>query len=65
MFTRELIIWAKLTHENVLPLIGVVAIDGMPALISEWMTNGTMNDYLEENEDADILELVRTSCMLL
>ena len=59
MVARELFIWVQLHHENVLPLIGMVTVDDMPALVSEWMANGTMNDYLEKHEDVDILELVR------
>ena len=59
MVARESFIWVQLHHENVLPLIGMVTVDDMPALVSEWMANGTMNDYLEKHEDVDILELVR------
>ena len=41
-----------------LPLIGLVAVEGLPALASVWMSNGTLNEYLEGNEDVDIMELV-------
>ena len=58
-FSRELCIWAKLQHENVLRLIGMVTCYGTPALASEWMENGTMNEYLNEHEGVDVLELVR------
>ena len=57
---RELCIWVRLQHENILPLIGMVVIDGVPVLASDWMENGTMNEYLREQEGADILAVVRT-----
>ena len=58
-------IWAKLQHENVLPLIGMVVVDGMPALASEWMPNGTMNEYLKVHEGIDIVKLVRNASIRL
>ena len=61
MVARESFIWVQLHHENVLPLIGMVTVDDMPALVSEWMANGTMNDYLMAHEDVSMLELVRYS----
>jgi hypothetical protein len=66
MFAREFCIWARLHHRNVLPLIGIVAIEGMPALASTWMENGTMNEYLKGHMGASIIEVVRIaiiSCM--
>ena len=56
---RELCIWARLQHENILPLIGMAVIDGAPVLASEWMENGTMNEYLRNQEKVDILAMVR------
>lgn len=61
MFKRELRIWAGLQHENILPLIGVVSVDGSPSLASEWMQNGTMGDYLKKHENANIHKLVRVA----
>ena len=58
-FARELCIWASFDHENVLPLIGIAVIDGVPVLASAWMEKGTMNEYLRNQEGADILAVVR------
>ena len=44
-----------------LQLIGVAIIDDMPAIVSEWMAIGTMNNYLETHEEVNILALVRHS----
>ena len=62
-FARELCIWAKLQHKNVLRLIGMVVTEGVPSLASEWMPNGTMNQYLKTHDGVDILELVRVASM--
>ena len=59
MFARELCIWAQLQHENILSLIGIVTVDGMPGLASEWIEGGTMNDYLKKHKNTDIRRVVR------
>ena len=41
-------------------MIGIAVIDGVPVLASEWMENGTMNEYLKEQEGVDIAAMVRT-----
>lgn len=58
---REVLIWNQLQHANVLPLLGIAVIDGIPCTVSDWMENGTMDTYLKSHEDVNILELVRTS----
>ena len=37
----------------------MVTVEGMPGFASEWMSNGTMNEYLKEHKGVDILKLVR------
>jgi serine/threonine protein kinase len=63
MFARELCIWARLEHKNVLTLIGIVTVEGMPALASEWMENGTMSEYLKGRTGASILKVVSGTIM--
>jgi hypothetical protein len=48
--------WKRLTHPNVLPLLGV-AIDGFQ-LISEWMSGGHLLGYVQKNSDANRLGVV-------
>ncbi|KLO19298.1 WD40 repeat-like protein [Schizopora paradoxa] len=44
---REVYIWSKLEHENVLPLLGFFLEGGeFPHLVSEWMAKGTLRDYM-------------------
>ncbi|KIJ27046.1 hypothetical protein M422DRAFT_127665, partial [Sphaerobolus stellatus SS14] len=54
---REYMIWSSLSHPNILPFLGYSNIFSesqnasceVPALISPWMSNGTLLQYLEEN----------------
>ncbi|KIJ47197.1 hypothetical protein M422DRAFT_130463, partial [Sphaerobolus stellatus SS14] len=56
-FWREYRIWANLSHPNILPFLGYsntfsqTALCEVPALVSPWMKNGTLSQYLEGNRD--------------
>ena len=57
--------WKSLLHPNVLPLLGVTMSHKHFAMVSEWMANGNINEFLRGNRDADRFELVkRHSCFL-
>ncbi|KAG9119107.1 hypothetical protein FRC07_006040, partial [Ceratobasidium sp. 392] len=43
---REAHIWSKCRHPNVLPLLGLAEVRGEIQLISPWMSNGTLPEYL-------------------
>lgn len=52
-------VWIKLDHPNILKFMGyVVEENGFPALISEWMGNGTVLDYVKKHPDTDVFSLV-------
>ena len=53
--------WKTLRHPNVLPLIGVTMSEGHFAMISEWMMNGNINDFVKTHPDVNRLELVSLS----
>ncbi|KLO11690.1 kinase-like protein, partial [Schizopora paradoxa] len=46
---REIFIWARLDHDNVLPLLGFFTEgdNSMPAFVSEWMERGTLFDFMK------------------
>ncbi|KAG2096971.1 kinase-like domain-containing protein, partial [Suillus discolor] len=47
---REAYVWVPLSHDNILPLEGVIVDDEFgpfPAFVSPWMENQTLNDYLK------------------
>ena len=50
--------WKALRHQNVLPLLGVTMCDNQFTMVSEWMTNGNINEFVEARRDANRFELV-------
>ena len=54
-------IWRTLRHPNVLPLIGVMMSETHFAMISNWMVNGNINDFVKVHPAANRLELVGRS----
>ncbi|KAG9082157.1 hypothetical protein FRC06_005195, partial [Ceratobasidium sp. 370] len=55
--TREIHAWAKCDHENVLELFGLVQHRGKLAVVSPWMENGNLRQYLSKKPDVDRLDL--------
>ena len=51
-------VWKALRHPNVLPLLGVTMTENQFVMVSEWMTNGSINEYVRAEINADRLELV-------
>ena len=58
VFCRQVILWKRLRHPNVLQLLGVTTNGGRFAMVSEWMTNGTINEYVKTHKSANRFELV-------
>ena len=57
-FCREAVAWGYLKHANILPLLGVTLAEGRFAMVSEWMDNGNITDFIERNPKANRTELV-------
>ena len=51
--------WKALRHPNVLPLLGATMAEGRFVMVSDWMVNGNIKDFVQSNADADWLKLVR------
>ncbi|KAI9572198.1 kinase-like domain-containing protein [Boletus coccyginus] len=54
MFRRELGIWRRLNHPNVVPFLGIAygfGMDGAMSLVSLWMSHGTLQNFLEVHAD--------------
>ena len=51
-----------LRHPNILPLLGATMSMNRLVMVSEWMVNGTINEFVKADPDADLLGLV---CFLL
>jgi hypothetical protein len=49
---REIKLWLKLEHENIVPLWGVAdGFGSLPALVSPWLENGALTGYLQRNHE--------------
>lgn len=59
-FCAEALVWHRLHHQNVMPFYGVCIWEFAPqrALISPWMKNGHLLDYLREHSSDNRCNLV-------
>ncbi|KAF9643933.1 kinase-like protein [Thelephora ganbajun] len=58
IFCKEVITWRVLRHPNVLPLLGAIMANNRFAMMSEWMTNGNINQFVTAHPDANRFELL-------
>ncbi|KAF9791978.1 kinase-like domain-containing protein, partial [Thelephora terrestris] len=52
-FCREVVAWKHLRHPNILPLLGVTFSKEKLWMISEWMDNGNVNEFIRKDPDAN------------
>jgi len=57
-FCREGVAWKHLRHPNILPLIGVTVSNQRFAMVSAWMENGNINEFVEKDRHVNRIELV-------
>ncbi|KAH7333014.1 kinase-like domain-containing protein [Rhizoctonia solani] len=50
---RELYVWSKCKHPNILELLGVAQYEGRVAMVSPWMKYGNLSWYLSQHPEAD------------
>ena len=50
--------WKTLQHPNILPLIGVIMSENQFGMVSDWMVDGNINDFVKAHPEANQLELV-------
>jgi serine/threonine protein kinase len=60
-FCQEGVAWKHLRHPNILPLLGVTINDDQFAMVSEWMDNGNINQFIEVNPHANRPQFVSNS----
>jgi len=60
-FCKEVVLWSTLSHPNIVKLVGVQedVKSRQFAIVSEWMSRGNIMEFVENNHDANRLELVR------
>ncbi|KAG8955250.1 hypothetical protein FRC03_011241 [Tulasnella sp. 419] len=52
---RELVVWSRLQHPHVVPLIGFCLVP--PNLISPWFSNGNIKEWIRKHEGVDRYKL--------
>lgn len=59
-FYNELIVWSSLRHPNVLPLLGLLKDESRFkfAMVSEWMPNGNINEFVQMHREVNPFVLV-------
>ena len=50
--------WRALRHLNVLLLLGVIMTKNQLVMVSEWMPNRSINQFMREHQDVNPFELV-------
>ncbi|KAG9122237.1 hypothetical protein FRC07_001474, partial [Ceratobasidium sp. 392] len=55
---RELEIWSRLDHPNVLGLLGICVFKGEIGMVSEWMPNDNVREYVNKHPSANRFELI-------
>ncbi|KAG6918453.1 hypothetical protein DXG01_014330 [Tephrocybe rancida] len=50
--SKEAVLWSQLSHPNVLAIYGLFLFQGRIAIVSTWMENGDINNYLRRNPTA-------------
>ncbi|KAG6890166.1 hypothetical protein C0995_010870 [Termitomyces sp. Mi166 len=58
VYAREAILWAQLSHPNILPFYGLVEHGSRLSFVSRWATNGNLEDYLAHTPGANRLLLL-------
>lgn len=67
-FDRELAIWGRLSHQNILPLLDYIRLDNALVAISPIAENGTLLEYLSKNgpfPEKEAKKLFRQICQAI
>jgi len=51
--------WRRISHPNIVPFLGVSESHAPLCMVSEWMPNGNVRDYVGKNPETSRLQLVR------
>ena len=58
MFYKEVIMWKRLQHPNIVPFLGVLARIPPFEIVYGWMDNGTITEYVRKYPDVNRAYLV-------
>ena len=57
---QEIVIWGRLSHSNILPVLGVSTELFPLCVVTEWMVKGNIMDFALKHPKVNRLRLVRT-----
>ena len=57
-FCKEVMTWKALHHQNTLPLLGVMMSGNEFVMVSQWMVNGNITQFIKTDRDANRFKLV-------
>jgi serine/threonine protein kinase len=55
---HELYTWSSLKHENIVELVGLAQFQGQISMVSPWMENGPLPEYISRHPEVDRISLV-------
>ena len=58
MLYKEVVMWKRLQHPNIVPFLGVPATIPPFEIVCGWMENGTITEYVRKHPDVDRVSLV-------
>ncbi|KAI5115408.1 hypothetical protein M0805_001221 [Coniferiporia weirii] len=59
LIAKDIYVWSKLVHPNIITLKGFIKDEtGFPAIILEWIDNNSVLDYVKDHPDCDVLHLI-------
>ena len=61
IFYREVVVWKRLQHPNIVPFLGVPSVVPPFEIICEWMENGRITEYVRKHPDVNPVDLVSES----
>ena len=55
----ELVLWRRLQHPNIVPVLGVTTETPLSfEIVCGWMENGSITEYMDEHPQVDCIDLV-------
>ncbi|KAF9643599.1 kinase-like protein [Thelephora ganbajun] len=58
VFCKEVVIWRRISHPNIVPFLGVSEAPAPLSMVSEWMPNGNVREYVRKNPGTSRLQLL-------
>lgn len=55
---KEVVGWAWLQHENILPFVGIATQPNRFSIVSEWIPNGDIMTFIAHNRNRNLFPLV-------